>query len=150
MGVFFVNYVIKFKFFFCIDDVFDIFVVYGIGGFVGNICIVFFVINIIICFDGVFFIKGGWFDYNWIQFFIQFVDFFVGGVYFFVLICVIFFIFNFIFGFYFCVSEESEIFGIDDVEIGEFVYDYVELIREVFNDVEGDNMSFYSVEQFIY
>jgi Amt family ammonium transporter len=32
-------------------------------------------------------------------------------------------------------SEEAEILGIDDAEIGEFAYDYVELTREVLNDM---------------
>lgn len=35
--------------------------------------------------------------------------------------------------------------GIDDAEIGEFAYDYVELTREVLNDVEdADNASAFS------
>ncbi len=41
-------------------------------------------------------------------------------------------------------SENSEILGIDDAEIGEFAYDYVELTREVLNDVEHDVGSRYS------
>lgn len=40
-------------------------------------------------------------------------------------------------------SEEAEILGIDDAEIGEFAYDYVELTREVLNDVD-DTESKYS------
>lgn len=40
-------------------------------------------------------------------------------------------------------SEEAEILGIDDAEIGEFAYDYVELTREVLNDVD-DAASKYS------
>jgi Amt family ammonium transporter len=40
-------------------------------------------------------------------------------------------------------SEEAEILGIDDAEIGEFAYDYVELTREVLNDVD-DSASKYS------
>jgi Amt family ammonium transporter len=42
------------------------------------------------------------------------------------------------------VTEEAEIVGIDDAEIGEFAYDYVELTREVLNDV-SDADSNYSV-----
>ena len=42
-------------------------------------------------------------------------------------------------------SEEAEILGIDDAEIGEFAYDYVELTREVLNDM-GDEGSKYSGE----
>jgi Amt family ammonium transporter len=44
------------------------------------------------------------------------------------------------------VSEEDEIVGIDDAEIGEFAYDYVELTREVLNDV-SDADSSYSVSR---
>ena len=41
-------------------------------------------------------------------------------------------------------SEDAEILGIDDAEIGEFAYDYVELTREVLNDVENEAASRYS------
>jgi len=37
-------------------------------------------------------------------------------------------------------SEEAEILGIDDAEIGEFAYDYVELTREVLNDTADDDI----------
>jgi len=40
-------------------------------------------------------------------------------------------------------TEEAEILGIDDAEIGEFAYDYVELTREVLNDT-SDTESKYS------
>ena len=40
-------------------------------------------------------------------------------------------------------TEEAEILGIDDSEIGEFAYDYVELTREVLNDM-SDAESKYS------
>jgi len=38
-------------------------------------------------------------------------------------------------------SEEEEILGIDDVEIGEFAYDYVELSRDVksVDDIDGSS-----------
>ena len=47
-------------------------------------------------------------------------------------------------------SEEAEVLGMDDAEIGEFAYDYVELTRDVINgDALGDNeaMSKYSGEE---
>lgn len=50
------------------------------------------------------------------------------------MICFICFVLNFIFGLFFCVSFEVEEIGFDDVELGEFVYDYVEFSRYV-NDV---------------
>lgn len=36
------------------------------------------------------------------------------------------------------VSEDAEIMGVDDAEIGEFAYDYVELTREVVNGEEAE------------
>lgn len=38
-------------------------------------------------------------------------------------------------------SEEAEVLGMDDAEIGEFAYDYVELTRDVLNgDTLGDDV----------
>lgn len=36
------------------------------------------------------------------------------------------------------VAEEAEVLGVDDAEIGEFAYDYVELTRDV---LQGDALS---------
>ena len=47
-------------------------------------------------------------------------------------------------------SEEAEVLGMDDAEIGEFAYDYVELTRDVINgDALGDSdaLSKYSGEE---
>ena len=42
-------------------------------------------------------------------------------------------------GFHLRASEEDEIMGMDDAEVGEFAYDYVELSRDVVNALEdGD------------
>lgn len=42
-------------------------------------------------------------------------------------------------------TEEEEILGIDDVEIGEFAYDYVELAREAKTPEDDDAISRHSV-----
>lgn len=46
-------------------------------------------------------------------------------------------------------SEEAEVLGMDDAEIGEFAYDYVELMRDVINGdaYVDDNESKYSGHQ---
>ena len=46
-------------------------------------------------------------------------------------------------------SEEAEVLGMDDAEIGEFAYDYVELTRDVINGdaLVDDNESKFSAEQ---
>lgn len=47
--------------------------------------------------------------------------------------CIILFIMNLIPGLKLRASEEAEVLGMDDAEIGEFAYDYVELTRDVIN-----------------
>lgn len=111
---------------------------------VGNILTAFFATNYIAHLDGVSNIKGGWLDHNWIQLPIQLADSFTGGLYSFVGTSLILFIMNMIPGLTLRATEEAEILGIDDAEIGEFAYDYVELTREVLNDVDGEGASVFS------
>lgn len=129
----------------------DIFAVHGIGGLVGNILTAFFASDWVAHLDNVQVIKGGWVNHNWIQLPIQLADSFSGGLYSFVGTSLILFVLNLIPGLHLRASEESEILGIDDTEIGEFAYDYVELTREVLNDLDdaattggGDRQSMYS------
>lgn len=127
-----------------IDDALDIFAVHGIGGLVGNICTGFFAADYIAHLDNMQVIPGGWLNHNWIQLAWQLADSFSGGCYSFVGTSLILFVMNMIPGLHLRASEESEILGIDDAEIGEFAYDYVELTREVLNDVDGETGSLFS------
>jgi Amt family ammonium transporter len=120
--------------------------VHGIGGLVGNILTAFFATNTIASLDNITTIKGGWLDHHWMQLPYQLADSFTGGAYSFVGTCIILFIMNLIPGLTLRATEEAEILGIDDAEIGEFAYDYVELTREVLNDVDGEGASVYSAE----
>ncbi|KAL5118318.1 ammonium transporter Amt1 [Pleosporales sp. CAS-2024a] len=129
------NYATKLKYFLRCDDALDIFAVHGIGGFVGNILTAFFAADYIAHLDGFTVIPGGWINGHWIQLGHQLADSFSGGFYSFVGTCLILGMLDFI-GKYVPVfrlraSEQEEALGIDDVEIGEFAYDYVELAREV-------------------
>ncbi|GKT40074.1 ammonium transporter 1 [Colletotrichum spaethianum] len=144
LGAAFANYATKLKFILRIDDALDIFAVHGIGGLVGNICTAFFAANYIAHLDGVSEIDGGWINQNWIQLGYQLADSFSGGAYSFVGTCIILFIMNMIPGLRLRATEEAEILGIDDAEIGEFAYDYVELTREVLNDMDNEAASRYS------
>ncbi|KAK4216013.1 ammonium transporter [Rhypophila decipiens] len=146
-GAAFSNYATKLKFLLRIDDALDIFAVHGIGGLVGNILTAFFASDWVAHLDNVQVIKGGWVNHNWIQLPIQLADSFSGGLYSFVGTSLILFLMNMIPGLHLRASEESEILGIDDAEIGEFAYDYVELTREVLNDVDGETASMFSTEQ---
>jgi len=138
LGAAFANYATKLKFILRIDDALDIFAVHGIGGLVGNICTAFFAADYIAHLDFVQEIPGGWLNHNWIQIGYQLADSFSGGFYSFVGTSIILFIMNLIPGLRLRASEEAEILGIDDAEIGEFAYDYVELTREVLNDMENE------------
>ncbi|TDZ10295.1 Ammonium transporter 1 [Colletotrichum sidae] len=144
LGAAFANYATKLKFILRIDDALDIFAVHGIGGLVGNVCTAFFAANYIAHLDGESTIDGGWINHNWIQLGYQLADSFSGGAYSFVGTCIILFIMNMIPGLRLRATEEAEILGIDDAEIGEFAYDYVELTREVLNDMDGEAASRYS------
>ena len=92
----------------------------------------------------------GWLDQNYMQVVFQLAVSFAGGVYSFVVTAIILFILNQIPGLGLRVSEEAEVLGVDDSEIGEFAYDYVELMREVGIDggagsmMDGETGSLYS------
>ncbi|KAJ8123928.1 hypothetical protein ONZ43_g233 [Nemania bipapillata] len=146
LGACFANYATKLKFILRIDDSLDIFAVHAVGGVVGNILTAFFAADYIAHLDGTSVIKGGWLNQNWIQLAYQLADSAAGGAYSFGGTCIILFVINLIPGLKIRASEEAEILGIDDAEIGEFAYDYVELTREVLNEAEHDDVSRYSVE----
>ncbi|KAH7414064.1 ammonium transporter AmtB-like domain-containing protein [Phaeosphaeria sp. MPI-PUGE-AT-0046c] len=129
------NYATKLKYFLRCDDALDIFAVHGVGGFIGNILTAFFAADYIAHLDGYTVITGGWLNHNWIQLGYQLADSFTGGAYSFFGTCLILgaldFVGKFIPALRLRATEEEEALGIDDVEIGEFAYDYVELTREV-------------------
>ena len=83
--------------------------------------------------DGYTVIKGGWLNRHWIQLAHQLADSVAGFAYSFGGSCIILFVLNLIPGLRLRASEEDEVLGMDDAEIGEFAYDYVELTRDVVN-----------------
>ena len=109
----------------------------------GNICTAFFATRQVSRLSGQ--DASGWLDQNWVQLGYQLADTFAGGLYSFLVTCIILFILNIIPGLQLRADENAEILGIDDAEIGEFAYDYVELTREVINDMD-ENGSRYSAE----
>ncbi|KAF1841161.1 ammonium transporter-like protein [Cucurbitaria berberidis CBS 394.84] len=147
------NYATKLKYFLRCDDALDIFAVHGVGGFIGNILTAFFAADYIAHLDGYTVIAGGWLNRHWIQLGYQLADSFTGGAYSFFGTCLILGALDFLGKFVpvlrLRASEEEEALGIDDVEIGEFAYDYVELTREVKipdDDVIDEGMSTHSLE----
>ena len=129
------NFATKFKYWISADDALDIFAVHAVGGFIGNLCTGLFAADYIAHLDGYTEIPGGWLNHNWIQLAIQLADSASGAAYSFIVTSIILLTMSFI-GRYIPamrlrVDEEEEEVGIDDVEIGEFAYDYVELVRDV-------------------
>ncbi|PBP25409.1 methylammonium permease 2 [Diplocarpon rosae] len=140
------NYATKLKFVLGIDDALDIFAEHAVGGFIGNILTAFFAADYIAHLDGFSVIDGGWMNHHWVQLGYQVADSVAGAAYSFFGTCIILFVMNLIPGLSLRASEEAEILGIDDAEIGEFAYDYVELTREVLNDTD-DAVSKYSTNR---
>lgn len=70
--------------------------------------------------DGSTSIPGGWINHHWVQLGYQVADSVAGFVYAFGGTCIILFIMNLIPGLSLRASEEAEVLGIDDAELGEF------------------------------
>ncbi|KAK4679916.1 ammonium transporter Amt1 [Podospora pseudoanserina] len=128
------NFATKLKFLIGIDEPLDVFAEHGVGGIVGNLLTGIFAADYIAALDGATAIDGGWVNQNYIQLGYQLADSVAGFAYSFVMTCLICFVLNLIPGLSLRVSPEVEEIGLDDAELGEFAYDYVELSRHV-NDV---------------
>jgi Amt family ammonium transporter len=89
-----------------------------------------FAADYIAALDGISVIPGGWLNHNYIQLAYQLCDCVTGFTYSFGMTCIILFIMNLIPGLSLRASEEAEVLGIDEAEIGEFAYDFVEKERD--------------------
>jgi ammonium transporter, Amt family len=101
--------------------------------------------------DGQTVIPGGWLNHNWIQVAHQLIDCITGFSYSFGMTCIILFIMNLFPSLSLRASEEAEIIGIDEAEIGEFAYDFVERERDYDHSpssvVEGSHIEQMSMER---
>lgn len=91
--------------------------------------------NYIAHLDGVNTIKGGWVEHHWMQLAYQLADSVSGGCYSFFGTCIILAVLDFL-GKYIPAlklraSEEEEILGIDDIEIGEFAVSLLDALLTV-------------------
>jgi ammonium transporter, Amt family len=80
-------------------------------------------------------IPGGWLNHNWIQLAYQLAASTSGFAYSFFGTYLILFLMNLIPGLSLRASAAEEEMGLDEAQLGEFAYDYVELKR----DLEADN-----------
>jgi len=125
------NYGTKIKYLIRIDDTMDVFAEHGIAGMVGLIFNALFGADYVIGLDGVNNgISGGWVNHNWRQLYIQIAYIVACTAYTFVVTCIICFAINAVPGLKLRASEQAELLGMDDDQLGEFAYDYVEVRRD--------------------
>jgi Amt family ammonium transporter len=122
------------KYWMRIDDSMDIFAEHGVAGIVGLIFNALFTSDAIIGMDGVNTGVGsdaaGWIFHNYKQLYIQVAYIVACTAYTFVMSALIAFAVNLIPGLHLRASEEAELLGMDDDQMGEFAYDYVEVRRD--------------------
>ncbi|KFH42470.1 Ammonium transporter-like protein [Hapsidospora chrysogenum ATCC 11550] len=129
------NFATKLKFLIGIDEALDIFAVHGVGGIVGNILTGVFAASWIAKLDGAPWEPLGWIEHHWVQMGYQFAGTVAAFAWSFVLTCLILFLLNLVPGLSLRASPEEEELGMDDVQLGEFAYDYVELTRHLSDTV---------------
>ncbi|KAL1732022.1 ammonium transporter AmtB-like domain-containing protein [Schizophyllum commune] len=120
----------KLKFLFRMDDALDLFAEHAMGGIIGLIFNALFGAGSIIALDEVnTTMPGGWLDHNWKQLYIQIAYVVAATAYTFVVTAFLAKVLDMIPGLQLRSSEESEVLGMDESQIGEFATDYVEVAR---------------------
>jgi Amt family ammonium transporter len=89
--------------------------------------------------DGFTEIPGGWLNRHWIQLAYQLADCVSGFSYSFFGTCIILFLMNLVPGLSLRASADEESMGMDEAQLGEFAYDYVELRREFSDVIMGES-----------
>lgn len=119
------------KFLVGIDDSLDVFAEHAIGGIVGLLFNALFAADYIIGLDGVNTgLTGGWLDHKYRQLYIQVAYIVAASAYSFVVSAIIAKLIDMVPGLHLRASEEAELMGMDDDQLGEFAYDYVEVRRD--------------------
>ena len=118
------NFGTKVKYWIRIDDSMDVFAEHGIAGMIGLFFNGIFGAEYIIGLDGVNVgtIPGGWIERNWKQLYIQVAYIAAATAYAFVMSAIIALIINYIPGLHLRASEEAELLGMDDDQLGEFAW----------------------------
>lgn len=123
---------------------------HGIAGMVGLLFNGLFAADYIIGLDGVStgLINGGWINHNWKQLYIQFAYVVACTAYSFIVSAAIAWVINLLPGLKLRASEEAELLGMDDDQLGEFAYDYVEVRRDylAWTPAQGDEIELKPIE----
>lgn len=129
------------KYWIRIDDSMDVFAEHGVAGMVGLMFNALLGVDYVVGLDGVSTggenpetgtVIGGWPNHNYRQFYIQLAYILACTAYSFAMSAILAYIVNFVPGLKLRASEEAELLGMDDDQLGEFAYDYVEVshVRE--------------------
>jgi ammonium transporter, Amt family len=110
----------------------DVFAEHGVAGMLGLLANGIFGAAYIIGLDGVNtgLYPGGWIEHNYKQLYIQFAYICAVTAYAFVVSAILAFVIDKIPGLKLRASQEAELLGMDDDQLGEFAYDYVEVRRD--------------------
>lgn len=120
------------KYWIRIDDSMDVFAEHGVAGIVGLLFNALFGDDAIVGLDGINTGSriGGWVIHNYKQLYIQVAYIAATSAYSFVVSAIIAVAINAVPGLALRASEEAELLGMDDDQLGEFAYDYVEVRRD--------------------
>ncbi|KAI0338347.1 ammonium transporter [Trametopsis cervina] len=125
------NYATKLKFLFRVDDALDLGAEHAIGGMIGLLFNGLFADSSIIALDGVnTSTAGGWINHNWKQLYVQFAYVCAATAYTFVVTALLAKVLDSFAWTRLRTTCEEEALGMDDVQLGEFVTDYVEVRRD--------------------
>lgn len=124
------NFSTKIKYLCRVDDSLDVLAEHGIAGIVGLIFNALFGSSTVIGYDGVTVHAGGWIDHNYKQLYIQIVYILATAAYAGGVTAVLCFVINKIPGLHLRIDYNAEEIGMDEDQIGEFAYDYVEVRRD--------------------
>ncbi|CDO56913.1 similar to Saccharomyces cerevisiae YPR138C MEP3 Ammonium permease of high capacity and low affinity [Geotrichum candidum] len=123
------NFATKIKYIVHVDDSMDTFAEHGVAGIIGLLFNALFGADWVIGLNGVEH-EGGWLNHNWKQLYKQFAYICACCGYTLFMTVLIGYAVNYIPGCHLRTSEDGELRGIDDDQIGEFAYDYVEVRRD--------------------
>lgn len=121
-----------------VDDSLDVWAEHGVAGVIGLLFNALFGSKTVIGYDGVSDHDGGWLDHNWKQLYIQFAYIVACTAYSAAVTAFLCFVIDHIPGLHLRIDYESEEAGVDESQIGEFAYDFVEVRRE-FNSLFTDS-----------
>lgn len=141
------NFATKIKYYMKVDDSLDLLAEHGVAGVVGLFFNALFGADWVISMDGTTSHGGGWLTHNWKQMYKQIAYIAAVSGYCAVVTALICFVLEHMPYIQLRVDEDAEARGLDEDQIGEFAYDYVEVRRDYYEwGVDTDNIHSSSAE----